>query len=414
MKNYLKQHPYLLPVCILVLVLLFAAIPGKEPGDVHSGIYFYDDNGDPLTGWQTIEGSRYYLGEDGQAHVGVQCIDERYYYFMEDGSMATGWTETEQGNYYLRSNGTLVTGWFSLEGQRYYLTLEGAATGIREVDGASYVFDQDGKLTSGWAELPDGTKAYGNENRHPVTGWLTVEGSRFHFGEDGILSTGWTEIDGFRFYFYSDGSPAQGKLTLEGKRTSFASNGQEVILVNPWNYLPEDYSVELSEVGQEHRIAAIALEDLLKMLKDCEDAGMKPAICSAYRTQAYQEGLYQRRIDRYVEDGYSVEEATELAGRSVAIPGTSEHQLGLAVDIVDDMNWNLDESQAKMPTQKWLMENSWRYGWILRYPNEKSALTGIIYEPWHYRYVGREIAAEIYKLDICLEEYLTMLTPGVG
>ena len=67
-----------------------------------------------------------------------------------------------------------------------------------------------------------------------------------------------------------------------------------------------------------------------------------------------------------------------------------------------------------MPTQQWLMENSWRYGWILRYPNEKSEITGIIYEPWHYRYVGRTVAAEIHGLGLCLEEYLNLLTGGVG
>ena len=98
----------------------------------------------------------------------------------------------------------------------------------------------------------------------------------------------------------------------------------------------------------------------------------------------------------------------------MAVPGTSEHQLGLALDIVDNKNWYLDESQAKMPTQIWLMENSWRYGWILRYPGEKSHLTGIIYEPWHYRYVGKTVAKEIHELGICLEEYLDMLTVSVG
>ena len=88
--------------------------------------------------------------------------------------------------------------------------------------------------------------------------------------------------------------------------------------------------------------------------------------------------------------------------------------LDMALDIVDNRNWKLDESQADMPTQQWLMENSWRYGWILRYPNEKSAITGIIYEPWHYRYVGKTIAKEIYDLGICLEEYLQKLSNSVG
>ena len=413
MKTYLKKHLYLLLIPVLLLVLVLC-LPKAEPPQVHSGIYFYDEKGNPLTGWQDIEGSRFYLGQDGQAHVGIQLIDGDHYYFLPDGAMATGWTETPGGSYYLRSNGTLVTGGFSMEGQRYYLTLDGALTGIREVDGSRYVFDKSGKLTSGWADLGSKGRAYGDLNCHPVSGWQTLDGSRFHFGPDGLLSTGWAEIDGLRYYFNEDGSPAQGKLTVEGVRTSFGSNGQEIILVNPWNYLPEDYTVELTDIGGEHKIASIAFADFQKMFRDCEEAGMKPAVCSSYRTQEYQGGLYQRRIERYVEDGYSREEATVLAGKSVALPGTSEHQLGLALDIVDDRNWNLDESQAEMPTQQWLMENSWRYGWILRYPNEKSQLTGIIYEPWHYRYVGREIAAEIHKLDICLEEYLMMLTPGIG
>ena len=201
---------------------------------------------------------------------------------------------------------------------------------------------------------------------------------------------------------------------IDGEAYYFASNGQHLPFVNPWHFLPEDYTVELTPINDTHKIASIAYQDYLDMMADCEAAGFVPAVCSSYRTQEYQDGLYQNRIKRYVDEGYSEEEATELAGKSVAIPGTSEHQLGLALDIVDNKNWKLDESQADMPTQKWLMENSWRYGWILRYPNEKSEITGIIYEPWHYRYVGKTIAKEIYDLDICLEEYLEMLTNSVG
>jgi len=90
----------------------------------------------------------------------------------------------------------------------------------------------------------------------------------------------------------------------------------------------------------------------------------------------------------------------------VALPGTSEHQTGLAVDIVDAGYQSLDEKQERTAVQQWLMKNSWRYGFILRYPNHKSDITGIYYEPWHYRYVGKEAAKEIYEKDICLEEYI--------
>ena len=403
----------LLYFLVLTALLLCACTGHASEPESQSGIYFYDESGNLLTGWQDLESGRYYLGADGQAAVGVCRIDGQTYLFRDNGAMATGWAEYGGNGYYLRSNGTMVTGWFSLEGQRYYLTEEGAAVGVREAEGARYVFDKTGKLTSGWADLGNDT-AYGDVNGHPLTGWQEIDGKRYHFNEDGLLSAGWITIDGFDYYFLADGSPAKGKMTIDGKKHAFASNGQELILVNPWNFLPEDYTVELTDISDEHQIAAIAYDDYLEMMEACREAGMHPAVCSSYRTQAYQEDLFEKRVERYIEDGYSREEATELAGRSVAVPGTSEHQLGLAVDIVDNRNWNLDESQAEMPTQQWLMENSWRYGWILRYPNEKSAITGIIYEPWHYRYVGREIAAEIYELGVCLEEYLMMLTPGVG
>ncbi|MCB6367700.1 M15 family metallopeptidase, partial [Intestinibacillus massiliensis] len=90
----------------------------------------------------------------------------------------------------------------------------------------------------------------------------------------------------------------------------------------------------------------------------------------------------------------------------VAVPGTSEHQLGLAVDLVSLSNQNLNHSQENTALQKWLMKNSWKYGFILRYPSDKSSITGIGYEPWHYRYVGKKAAKAIYEQGVCLEEYL--------
>ena len=91
----------------------------------------------------------------------------------------------------------------------------------------------------------------------------------------------------------------------------------------------------------------------------------------------------------------------------MAVPGTSEHQTGLAVDIVD-MNYQLlDEKQEDTAVQKWLIKNSYKYGFILRYPSDKSEITGINYEPWHYRYVGKDVAKEVYEQGVCFEEYLS-------
>lgn len=134
-----------------------------------------------------------------------------------------------------------------------------------------------------------------------------------------------------------------------------------------------------------------------------------PLICSSYRSNERQEQLYRNKINLLIGQGYSSADARKEAGKVIALPGTSEHQLGLAVDIVDVNNQNLDSSQEDTDVQQWLMQNSWRYGFVLRYPTDKSDITGIIYEPWHYRYVGKEAAEYIYKNNICLEEYLKLL-----
>ena len=145
---------------------------------------------------------------------------------------------------------------------------------------------------------------------------------------------------------------------------------------------------------------------LLRMLADCTDAGNAPYICSGYRTVETQRYLYNNKIARLVSAGVSQGEAPALAAMAVAIPGASEHQTGLAADIVDYYFPDLTAEQENTSTQKWLMANSWRYGFILRYPTDKSDITGTIYEPWHYRYVGLEEAAEMYELGLTLEEYL--------
>lgn len=149
--------------------------------------------------------------------------------------------------------------------------------------------------------------------------------------------------------------------------------------------------------------AADALE---KMLADCRAEGLSPLICSAYRTQSTQEKLFNNKVQSYLSKGYSYDKAVELAKTSVAYPGTSEHQLGLAVDIVSLYYQILDEGQLNTKEQQWLMKNCWKYGFILRYPDNKSDITGVIFEPWHYRYVGAEAAKEIMEKGITLEEYL--------
>ena len=177
-------------------------------------------------------------------------------------------------------------------------------------------------------------------------------------------------------------------------------------LVDSSHPLPEDYDIVPVRLKNNQSVDERCYPALQEMMDDCRKAGGSPLICSSYRSFEKQESLYRKKVNRLMTEGYSVDKAKKEAATQVAAPGTSEHQLGLAVDIVSIHNQRLDESQEKTMEQKWLMKNSWKYGFILRYPLGKSKITGIIYEPWHYRYVGKKAAKEIHKQGLCLEEYL--------
>ena len=145
------------------------------------------------------------------------------------------------------------------------------------------------------------------------------------------------------------------------------------------------------------------------MMDDARAEGLEPYICSSWRSYETQEQLFEQEFESYIEQGYSENAARIQAAQWVAVPGTSEHELGLALDIVSVENQRLEEAQEDTPTQQWLMEHCYEYGFILRYPKDKEDITGIGYEPWHYRYVGREDAAAIQNLGVCLEEYVAQI-----
>lgn len=182
-----------------------------------------------------------------------------------------------------------------------------------------------------------------------------------------------------------------------------------LMLVNADHLIPEGYTTEITQIQNDQSVASICYKDLQEMMDDCRAAGLNPVICSSYRSMEKQQRLYQEQVQKYINHGYSPSDAEDKASSAVAIPGTSEHELGLAVDIVDINNQRLETAQENTPVQRWLMENSWKYGFILRYPSDKTEITGIMYEPWHYRYVGREAARYIYEHGLCLEEYLGIL-----
>lgn len=183
----------------------------------------------------------------------------------------------------------------------------------------------------------------------------------------------------------------------------------KLVLVNKWNPMENGYKPAVAEIENNYYFDARAVGYLQEMLAAGRREGLDFWVCSAYRTIEKQTDLFEDKVRRVTaETGLTGEAAREKAGTEVALPGTSEHNLGLAVDIVARDYQILDEKQARTEEARWLEENCWKYGFILRYPTDKTEETGIIFEPWHYRYVGEKAAKEIMERGICLEEYLGM------
>jgi len=191
---------------------------------------------------------------------------------------------------------------------------------------------------------------------------------------------------------------------------SFSADDWRLRLVNKTHILEENVVPELKELSNGLQVDSRCYPDLQEMMDDCRNAGRLPVISSAYRTFEDQRELYENKIEELRQKGYPYEDAKEMAGMVVAPPGTSEHHTGLALDIVDRNYQLLDDAQEDTDVQRWLIDHSWEYGFVLRYPNTKSDVTGIVYEPWHYRYVGRDAAREIHDRGLCLEEFLELLS----
>ena len=185
-----------------------------------------------------------------------------------------------------------------------------------------------------------------------------------------------------------------------------AGDDWKLILVNAEHPVPEDYSVTLKELRNDQWVDERIYPELQQMFDDARAEGIYPLINESYRSAERQQEILDNYIAAYEAEGLSTEEAQQRALEVVAKPGTSEHQLGLALDII------VEYEEDSTVTWQWLKENCWRYGFILRYPEDKTEITGISYEPWHFRYVGAEAAQQITERGITLEEYLEDIDAG--
>ncbi len=277
---------------------------------------------------------------------------------------------------------------------------------------------------TGWQEL-DGNRYYYGAGGAPVTGWLEIEQERYYLDDTGVMQTGWLEWESNIYYLHPDGTMAVGQVEIDGRNRFFTSTGAETLMINPWNLIPADLELDLVTLETEYALEGMQVqrscyEALRAMLLDCNrymaeayggtDLYATAHVISAYRTHAHQTQLYENRVQMFLNEGYSEDEARAAAATINAYPGTSEHESGFAVDIIDTHLWKLVSAQEDLPAQKWLLENSWRYGFTLRYPKNKTDITGVIYEPWHYRYVGEALAKELYESGLTMEEYFDALS----
>lgn len=213
--------------------------------------------------------------------------------------------------------------------------------------------------------------------------------------------------------FASTSSAASAPANAAGSGLTTAVNASEdwrLVLVNAKNKLESDYDVELGTVGN-YQLDARILDDLNAMLAAAKKDGHTLVIYSAYRPMERSRVLYTNKVQQYINSGYTRAAAEAEAARWIAPPGTSEHNTGLSVDLISgDYFTKFNDLVHEFDTTaefKWLYANCAEYGFILRYPEDKQEMTGITYEPWHYRYVGREAARDIMEQKICLEEYVT-------
>lgn len=203
----------------------------------------------------------------------------------------------------------------------------------------------------------------------------------------------------------TDAEESRTLLSQGAEEVTFSSDDWKLILVNKQHPIPDDYEFNLGTISGSMQCDERVISPLFDMLKAARADGVNLIVCSPYRDLGRQTMLFGNKVDRYMGAGMSYMDAYNLASQAVTVPGSSEHQIGLAIDIITDGYSSLDEGFGETAAGKWLADNSAKYGFILRYPSGKEEITSIEYEPWHFRYVGVDAAGVITDNGLCLEEF---------
>ena len=207
-------------------------------------------------------------------------------------------------------------------------------------------------------------------------------------------------------------SPDDGNLSDQEVNVPVNSDGWALYVIGNNNPLPEDFSVVTKKVTEDKELDERCADYAVEMLEAAKEDGINLLVFSAYRSVQRQEENLQDYIDSLIIKGWPEDDAIVQAHREIALPGHSEHNAGLAMDIISDDYWydhtELDYHFEELPHFDWLIDNSWKYGFILSYPKDKEEITGFIYEPWHYRFVGLYHAEKIHDIYVETGEMLSL------
>ena len=191
---------------------------------------------------------------------------------------------------------------------------------------------------------------------------------------------------------------------------AYRASDWKLILVNADHPLAEDYTVDLSSLRSGAKVNSQCMDSLQEMFDACRAAGLKPLVISAYQSGDDQQKQYDTRVSELMSMGFTKELAEKEAVKTVAAPGCSEYQTGLLLDIVSETVKDKDtEKLADCAELAWMRENSWKYGFVERYTGAQAARMGVTYQPWQYRFVGKNAAQDMYEQDYCLEELVALL-----
>ena len=342
--------------------------------------YYFDENGNPVkNAWQ----GSYYLKSDGKMAQSEWIYDSSYqawYYLKSDGSYArNAW----QGAYYLKSNGKMAQGEWVYDSSYqawYYLKSDGSYA--RNAWQGNYYLKSDGKMAKNewvydatyqaWYYLKsDGSYAYS-----------TWQGNYYLKSNGKMAVNEW--VDGGRYYVDTTGLwKANSKVSNKGSYYSLQGKYDEIVVANKHYPMSKDY------YPGENATAKAAFLKLIAQMK--EEGYAISDNYSGFRSYATQAQLYQSYVNQ---------EGQAAADRYSARPGYSEHQTGLAFDVIGTDGRLVEDSSAA----QWLLEHAPDYGFVVRYPRGKESITGYMHEEWHLRYIGKE-AKDIAASGLTLEEY---------